>query len=64
MIAARRTNRHFTPDAPPEDLVRQVLTVGLYTPYAKGAVEWFMQGYFRRFFVFRSGSDALDARPS
>jgi len=61
IIAARRTTRNFTPEAPPEEVVRQVVTAGLYAPYAKVAVERFKQGYFRRFFVFRRGSEALNA---
>ncbi len=61
VIRARRTVREFTALAPPEYLIRQVLLAGLHAPYARAAVERFRDGYFRRFFVFRQGSEGLAA---
>ncbi len=59
IILSRRTVRNFGHAVPAEDLVMQVITAGLHAPYAKAAVERFKDGYFRRFFVIRAGSDAM-----
>jgi hypothetical protein len=59
IIILRRTIRTFGPDAPGEDMVLQLIRVGLHAPYTKAAVENFTEGYFRRFFVIRQGSDSM-----
>jgi len=40
-------------------MVRQIITAGLHAPYTKSAVENFTEGYFRRFFVIRTGGDSM-----
>ena len=59
IIIARRTIRCFRPDPPRDDAVRQIITAGLHAPYARAQVENFTEGYFRRFFVLRAGSDSM-----
>ncbi len=61
IIFSRRTIRTFRPDAAGEDMVQQIITAGLQAPYAKAAVENFTEGYFRRFFIMRKGSDSMAA---
>lgn len=59
IILSRRTIRGFRSESPEEDMVRQVINAGLHAPYAKAEVEKFTDGYFRRFFVLRAGSDSM-----
>lgn len=59
IIISRRTIRTFRPDASGEDMVHQIITAGLHAPYTKSAVENFTEGYFRRFFVMRTGGDSM-----
>jgi len=57
IILARRTNRAFAPEAPPQAAIEQIIRAGLWAPYAAMAVG--SRADFRRFFVFSRGTPAM-----
>lgn len=60
ILATRRSHRMFLLDIPPEEDIRRILHAGLLAPFS-AAVVGTSKDYFRRFFVMRKGSKALDA---
>jgi nitroreductase len=56
IIAARRTIRAFSPEAPPRETIDALIRAGLQAPYAALAVG--DREDFRRFFVFTRGTPA------
>jgi nitroreductase len=61
ILAARRSNRQFRTEVPPEDMIREIIQAGLLAPFAALAVGGSDTKYFRQFFVFRKGSQSLFA---
>jgi nitroreductase len=61
ILAARRSNRQFRKEVPPEDMIRAIIHAGLLAPFAAAAVGGSGTKYFRQFFVFRRGSKSLSA---
>ena len=59
ILAERRSYRAFKPDMPPKDVIERVIHAGLLAPYAAAAVGE-SKDYFRRFFVMKMGSTALE----
>lgn len=60
ILAERRSHRVFRPEPPSDDDIRRILHAGLLAPFAAAAVGT-SKDYFRRFFVFRRGSNSLGA---
>ena len=58
IIEARRTIRAFAEESPPREAIEALIKAGLWAPYAALAVAG--ESRFRRFFVFRRGTPALD----
>jgi nitroreductase len=59
IIEARRTVRAFLEEPPPREAIEALIKAGLWAPYAALAVAG--ESRFRRFFVFRPGTPALEA---
>mgnify|MGYP001190489407 CR=1 FL=1 len=60
IIGCRRSNREFGPDIPEKEDIRRILHAGIMAPYAAVAVRT-SKDYFRRFFVIKSGSQAMNS---
>ena len=60
IIGERRSHRKFTAAIPPGDMIESIIHAGLHAPYAAAAVGS-STDYFRRFFVMRKGSKAMQA---
>lgn len=58
-LASRRTQRSFREEEPPEEEISRIIHAGLLAPYAALAVGK-SNDYFRRFFVIRKGSQAME----
>lgn len=58
ILAERRSYRMFKPDMPAKDDIERIIHAGLLAPYAAAAVGG-SKDYFRRFFVLKKGSGAL-----
>ena len=61
ILAARRSNRQFRTELPPEDMIREIIHAGLLAPFAAAAVGGSGTKYFRQFFVFKRGTTSLAA---
>jgi nitroreductase len=58
IIESRRTIRAFAEGVPPRETIEALIRAGLWAPYAALAVAG--EARFRRFFVFRRGTSALE----
>lgn len=59
VIGCRRSHRQFRPEVPETEDIRRILHAGLLAPFA-AAAPGTSKDYFRRFFVVRSGSAAMN----
>lgn len=60
ILAERRTHRKFRPEPCSDEEIRRILHAGLLAPFAATSAGS-SRNYFRRFFVMRRGSSAMDA---
>ena len=60
IIGERRSHRRFAAGIPSEEMIESIIHAGLHAPYAAAAIGSGTD-YFRRFFVLRKGSKAMQA---
>ena len=60
IIGERRSHRRFTAAIPPDDMIESIIHAGLHAPFAAAAIGS-STDYFRRFFVIRKDSKAMQA---
>ena len=60
IIGERRSHRRFTAAIPPDHMIESIIHAGLHAPFAAAAIGS-STDYFRRFFVIRKDSKAMQA---